>query len=750
MTLDSIFQSVSSSLHELLTHPLPLFVVQVTCIILFSRIIGWVARLFGQPMVIAEVTAGILLGPSLFGLIAPELQGTVFPESSRAALGLVSQIGLIFFMFLIGLELDPKLLKNRGQASVVISHSSIIAPFALGALLAFHLYSKVAEPGKPPVDFTSFMLFIGIAMSITAFPVLARILAERQLLKSHLGAVTITCAAVDDVTAWCLLAFVTAIVKSTGVMSAVWTTLLAVLYIIFMLNVVRRFMRRMGASASNRSGLTQNLVAITFVLLLASSFITEWIGIHALFGAFLFGAIMPREGGYVKVLADKLEDFVVVFLLPLFFAYSGLRTQIGLLNTGEDWWLCTLIILVACLGKFGGSAIAARLTGLKWREASALGVLMNTRGLMELVVLNIGFDLGVISPKLFTMMVIMALVTTFMTTPLLHLIYPRRELAEELAEQTGPAPAVALPKPAFTMMMCVAQERSGPGMATLAAAFRGDDPAHARFYALRLIRPPERSSAFVEDAGEAEGGNALIPLLHRSEELDVDVKSISFVSTEPAQDICQIADAKKVDLVLLGWHRPIFSQTALGGVVYDVMQQAHTDVGVLVDRGITKVEKVLFAFNEAGQDRSALRLIRRLQQRNKAQVTVLHVVAPARATSEPRRGVNEGLASAFDTGAPVGDSAANLPQVTVKIVESEDPPGAALAEARQGYDLVVLSLGAEWGLEQRRFGLHPEQIIQECPVSLLIVQPFLGTKPYPANGSAIAPSPDPAPAPVTA
>ncbi|HTL52824.1 MAG TPA: cation:proton antiporter [Planctomycetota bacterium] len=740
MAAESALPAVASAVPEIFSHPLPLFIIQATVIILFSRLIGWVARLFGQPMVIAEVTAGILLGPSLFGWLWPQAHLAIFPAVSHApssSLALVSQIGLIFFMFLIGLELDPKLLKNRGRASVVISHTSIIVPFVLGALLSVHLYDKVAEPGKPPVDFTSFLLFLGIAMSITAFPVLARILAERQLLKSHLGAVTITCAAVDDVTAWCLLAFVTAIVKSTGVMGAVWTTVLALAYIGFMLIVLRRFMQRMGASATNRSGVTQNLVAITFILLLASAFATEWIGIHALFGAFLFGAIMPREGGYVKVLADKLEDFVVVFLLPLFFAYSGLRTEVGLLNTGEDWWLCFLIVSVACLGKFGGSAIAARLTGLKWREASALGVLMNTRGLMELVVLNIGFDLGVISPKLFTMMVIMALVTTFLTTPLLHLIYPRRELADELAE---PAPVVALPKPAFSMLMCVAQERSGPGMATLAAGFRGDDPEHARFYALRLIRPPERSSAFVEDAGEAEGGNALIPLLHRSEELDLEVKPISFVSTEPAEDICSVADAKKIDLVLLGWHRPIFSQSALGGVVYDVMQQAHTDVGVLVDRGLTKVERVLFAFNEVGQDRSALRLIRRLIERNRAKVTVLHVIPPSRSTEDPRRGVQEGLASAFES--PAG----NPSQVTVKLVESEDPPAAALDEARQGYDLVVLSLGAEWGLAQRRFGLHPEQIIQECPVSLLIVQPYLGLKPFPADGSAVTSSP----APVTA
>ena len=301
------------------------------------------------------------------------------------------------------MELDPTLLRGRGHAAVVISHVSIIAPFFLGALLALFLYTHLSSDAVP---FVSFALFMGIAMSITAFPVLARILIERDLLKTKVGAVTLTCAAVDDVTAWCLLAFVVATVRAAGLHQALVTVGLALLYLIAMFFVVRPLLARFGRLHEHSGRLSQNLVAVIFALVLASSAITDLIGIHSIFGAFMLGAMMPKQGGFVRELTDKIEDFAVVFLLPVYFAYTGLRTQIGLLDSGDLWLFCVLIIGVATIGKFGGSAVAARVTGLGWREASALGVLMNTRGLMELIILNIGLDLGVISPVLFAMMVL--------------------------------------------------------------------------------------------------------------------------------------------------------------------------------------------------------------------------------------------------------------------------------------------------------------------------------------------------------
>ena len=694
---------------DALSHsPIALFTLQAVLIVVSSRLIGLLAKRGDQPMVIAEVVAGILLGPSLLGWLFPAAAAFIFPKSSLGALGLVSQIGLALFMFLIGLELDPKLLRGRGHASVAISHSSIIAPFGLGALLALYLYPKLSDPG---VRFSAFTLFMGAAMSVTAFPVLARILSERRLLRSKVGAMAITCAAVDDVTAWCILAFVVGVVRTTGILAAVRTTLLAIGYIVLMLKVVRPLLRRLGARSSTREGLTQDTVAVTLVLLLLSSLATEMIGIHALFGAFMLGAIMPKDGGFAPALAEKLEDLVVVLLLPMFFAYSGLRTQVGLLNTPESWVLCGLIIVVACLGKFGGSFLAARAVGLRWREAGAIGILMNTRGLMELVVLNIGFDLGVISPKLFTMMVLMALVTTFITTPLLSLVYPPTELAKELAEDLveepsrppllSPSPLsgellpmpTPLPQPAFTVLMCVSFERSGPGMVTLAGALRGSAPG--RFYALRLLRASERPSFHLEQ-GPPSAPTALAPLLARSQELGLSVRPLSFVSAHPGRDIVDVATVKRADLVLLGWHKPVLSRNALGGTVREVMSAAPADVGVLVDRGLGPggIKRVLVPYLGSPHDQAALLLAQRLHQSGAA-LTVLHVVRAGE--SGPVNG-RARIEEIFRGAEAAGGAGENL-RITIKAAEGVAPSEAALHEAAQGYDLMIVGVGPEWGLE---------------------------------------------------
>ncbi|HEX6384267.1 MAG TPA: cation:proton antiporter, partial [Anaerolineae bacterium] len=375
----------------------------------------------GQPQVIGEMVAGILLGPSLLGWLAPGVSAALFPLESLGFLNALSQMGILIFMFVIGLELKPQALRGRGYAALITSQAGIVAPFLLGMLLALYLYPRLSEDG---VTFTNFALFVGTAMSITAFPVLARILAERNLLRTQVGIVAIACAAVDDVTGWCILAAVILLVRASAVETPLWLTLLgSVSYIAVMLFVVRRALFRLDGIYRRRGAIGQDTMALIFLLVLVSALTTEWLGIHALFGAFLLGAIMPKEPDFVHALTEKLEHITVVLLLPLFFAFTGLRTSIGLVSGAQLWFYCALIITVAIAGKFGGVTLVARATGMPWREASTVGILMNTRGLMELVVLNIGLDIGVLSPTLFAMMVLMALFTTFITAPLLQWVY---------------------------------------------------------------------------------------------------------------------------------------------------------------------------------------------------------------------------------------------------------------------------------------------------------------------------------------
>jgi len=392
---------------------LALFVVIVT-----ARAVGSIFRWLHQPAVIGEVIGGILLGPSFLGKNFPEVQAFLLPSSAQPFLGVIAQLGVIFYMFVVGLELDLKVLKRSGHATLAISHASIVIPFLLGAWLALELFPVFAPVG---VSFTSFSLFLGVSMSITAFPVLARILTDRGIHKTQLGTIALTCAAVDDVTAWCLLAFVVSIVQAK-LGGAIITLILTVIYILGMFFIGGPLIRRVVPWLEQFDRLTEGGIAAFFVALLLSALATEFIGIHAIFGAFLLGAITPHNSRVAKELTDRIQDLVRIVFLPAFFAFTGMRTQFGLLSTKEDWVICGLIIAVATAGKFGGTFFAAKLTGLRWKESAALGVLMNTRGLVELIVLNLGLDLGVIGPRLFTILVIMALVTTFATSPLLHLI----------------------------------------------------------------------------------------------------------------------------------------------------------------------------------------------------------------------------------------------------------------------------------------------------------------------------------------
>jgi len=415
--------------------PLPRVLLALAAVILTGRILAGLLEWVGQPPVIGEVLAGIALGPSLLGWICRDWFGLttspLLPPEVAPYLGVIAQLGVILYMFLIGLEFNAGLLKSHAHAAVAISHASIIVPFLLGSLLALGLFTQLAPPDK---QFTSFALFMGVALSVTAFPVLARILTDRKIDKTELGVVALSCAAVDDVTAWCLLAFVSGVVRSE-VSGAFEIIGLSLLYIAVMLVLIRPLAGRLIAMTHGK-GLSPTAVTIVFGALLVSALTTERIGIHAVFGAFLLGVVIPHDSHIAQSLKAGLEQVVTVLLLPAFFAYTGMRTQIGLVSGWEQWLICGLIILFASIGKFGGTLAAARLAGLDWQMSSSLGILMNTRGLMELIVLNIGYDLGVISPTLFAMMVLMALVTTMATTPLLVLL-ERQTLSQSSVTALG-------------------------------------------------------------------------------------------------------------------------------------------------------------------------------------------------------------------------------------------------------------------------------------------------------------------------
>ncbi|HEV2175794.1 MAG TPA: cation:proton antiporter [Terriglobia bacterium] len=407
-------------------------ILQIAVVIAASRAVALLFQKMQQPKVIGEMFAGIMLGPSLLGWVAPHFSTLLFPPSSLVYLNALSQVGVVIYMFLVGVALDPKALKEHGHTAVLTSHVSIIAPFVLGACLALLLYPRLSDDG---VGFTGFALFMGAAMSITAFPVLARILTDRDMLGTKLGALAIACAAVDDATGWCILAYIVVLVRAHQAASTpLWLTLGgSVAFLLIMLYGVRPLLRGLGKSCREQGYLSENKLALIVMVALASAVITERLGIHLLFGSFLAGVIMPKGKKFVRYLLDKFEATTVVVLLPLFFAFTGLRTSIRLIHGSRMWVFCLAIILVAIVGKLGGSMIAARFAGGGWRESAGLGILMNTRGLMELVILNIGLDIGVISPALFSMMVLMALVTTFMTTPLLEWVYPIRMIREEAA-----------------------------------------------------------------------------------------------------------------------------------------------------------------------------------------------------------------------------------------------------------------------------------------------------------------------------
>ena len=712
-------------------HIVILVLVEVLIVIGLSRLVGLGFRSIKQPLVIGEIVAGIMLGPSLFGLVAPHLAVTLFPPETIPFLNVLSQVGLIFFMFLIGLELNPKYLSGQLEVAVLTSHVSILVPFSLGTLLAVILYPLVSNAS---VSFTTFTLFLGAAMSITAFPVLARIITEKNLQGTRLGTLALTCAAVDDVTAWCLLAVAIAVARTGDFAGAIPTIIASIVYIGLMLTVGRWFLKGLAKHYLRAGRLSQLLLAGIYMGVVASALITELIGIHLIFGAFLLGAAMPKNEDLVRELAVKTEDFVLIFLLPIFFAYSGLKTQIGLLNRPELWLLCALVLGVAIAGKYVGTYVAARVSGISKREASALGWLMNTRGLTELIVLNIGLELKVISPLIFTMLVIMALVTTFMTSPLLEWTYPKKlirldVMKPELEAETGidtSAVSETSPRP-YRILVPVANPSTQKGLVQLAVALAQPAVGIALNYRYPAVVNPLSLIEFQEDyafeSTPVEADRLIAQRRHQLEELINTleppetrscVHPIVRISSNVARETAQIATLEQVDLIVVGWHRPAFSSNRLGGRVGQMLTTAPVDVAVFIDKGKERLESLLVPYSANIHDDLALILaLRLLINHETCMLQILQIVS---------NNTKEELSYELHT------MMEQLPtsvrdRIEIKIVEAAEPIQAVI-QASEGVDLTIAGTSRAWGIERQTLGRYTDQLAIQCRSSLLITRRY--------------------------
>ena len=622
-TLEQVVQlspqeQVTETFSENLGHSLPMLIVQIITIIAFSRFLGLFFSRIGQPSVIGEILAGILLGPSLLGLYFPEVSAAIFPANSLNNLQFLSQIGLILFMFVIGMELDVSVLKSKAKDAIFISHVSIVFPFSLGVGLAYFTFQEFAPAN---IRFISFALFMGISMSVTAFPVLARIVQERGLTKSKLGIVAITSAAIDDVTAWCLLAVVIAIVKAGAFTPAIVTIGLSLIYVLFMLLVLRPFLNRLGTIYSNRETISRGIIALVFLILLSSAWATEVIGIHALFGAFLAGVVMPPNLNFRKILVEKLEDVALVLLLPLFFVFTGLRTQIGLLNDPSLWLTCAIVILVAIAGKFLGSSLAARYVGQTWKDSLSIGALMNTRGLMELIVLNIGYDLGILSPEMFAMLVLMALVTTFTTGPMLSVI----NFAFKDRTQSGTIQIQE--NQIYKVLISFGLATSGRTLLRLATQMFGQNKNQVGFTAMHVTLSADVNLMNVDDFER----QSFKPILSEAQKMNLEIGKEYKTSPDLHKEVNSVVDRDHINFLLIGAGRSLYTGSILGNIVgvtksfspenllgtitgarpilpandwidekaRDFLIETKCDVGVLLDRDFTGSGKLFVPiFNE--------------------------------------------------------------------------------------------------------------------------------------------------------
>lgn len=675
------FQHFTDSFKHNLVHPLSILILQIISIIVVSRIFRFLFNKIGQPTVIGEIIAGIVLGPSLMGLFFPEISQFLFANDSLPNLQFLSQVGLILFMYVIGMELDLKMLRNQARDAVVISHASIIIPYFLGMGLAYYMYREFAPAN---ISFLSFALFMGIAMSITAFPVLARIIQERDLTKTKLGRIVITCAATDDITAWCILATVIAIVKAGTFFSALFTISLAILYVLFMLFAVQPILKKIGNIYSERETISKSIVALSFLVLLGSAYMAEIIGIHAFFGAFLAGVIMPANLNFRRILTEKVEDVSLVLLLPLFFVFTGLRTQIGLLNQSNLWAMCGVIILTAVVGKFGGSTLTAKFVGQSWKDSLSIGALMNTRGLMELIVLNIGYDLGILSPEVFAMMVLMALGTTFMTAPALdaiHYLFPDKDNPASVSSKF------------YKVLILFGPAAKGRKLLRLAHQLTSKESIAASITTMHLT-PSADINPKEADTYEEESFRLV---KKEAENLNIKIKTIYRATNDISKEVSRETKKGRYDLLLVGSSRTVFSDDVVGGKVKTFLEEMKGHAGVLVDKDFEVADRILVLLNGA-EDQFLLSFAERFIRNNNARVTL----------ADPKQLVKKEALYAETV------NRLNAETQTVQVYEGERVPADSIAAS----NLVIVSYHA-W---QESAG-NSEQLLTQSPSLLILKAP---------------------------
>ncbi len=593
------------------------FFIAVVIVMLFARLCGSLMPRIRQPRVMGEVLAGILLGPTLFGALAPHLQSQIFASDIVPYIGVAANLGLVFYMFLIGLEVDLGQLRGRARMTLAVSNTALLVPLMLGLLAALPLYTLLA----PDIHFAAFALFVAVSMSITAFPVLARIISERRMIKRPLGILALSAAAVNDVSAWFLIALATAVAGAGSGVVVLETIGWAAVFCLVMAFAVRPIMARAAVAYDEAGHIPGTWITVIFAGVLLSAITTETIGIAVIFGAFVMGLTMPRHAGLSEDVTQRVEDFVLTLLLPLFFAYTGLRTNVELLGSGQLVAITLGLCALAIVGKYGGTLIAARVIRLPWRQSAVLGALMNTRGLTELIVLNLALSIGAISQALFTALVIMALVTTFMAGPLIRVLDPNNAYGEEPEQElmtAGPRPAPAKPGAAPEHSILVAPQSAAAleQLLALAEPLARSEPRRELILA-RLIRPPRgatvRGGLQTEARQVSEASEQLQQKRAELTDAGVDVRAVALTSADPGRDITRLCRSEEVDLVLIDGRRPMLGDGVPREEVGTVLNEAKCDVAVLVARESTPVSpgpehSVTVPFGGADHDWAALEL----------------------------------------------------------------------------------------------------------------------------------------------